>query len=114
MLSSKQVTSHSFLTRNNCAGFTRKKELVTTCTAYCITDALYKECSIKQKSENHYFTKEIKYRMKANDLGMGPRAPTLILKEILIQRHVHTTSMTIFILERLRADEARVAYLVKD
>lgn len=52
--------------------------------------------------------------MKANELGMGPRNPTLILKEILIQRHLHTTSMIIFILERLRADEASVAYLVID
>lgn len=43
---------------------------------------------------------------------MGPRDPTLILKQISTQRHLHTTFMTI--LERFRAEEASVAYLVKD
>lgn len=50
--------------------------------------------------------------MKDNELGIGPRDPTLILKQILTQTHLHTTPMTI--LERFRADEASVAYLVKD
>lgn len=50
--------------------------------------------------------------MKENECHMGPRDPTLILKQISTQRHLHTTSMTI--LERFRAEEASVAYLVKD
>lgn len=35
--------------------------------------------------------------MKDNEFGIGPRDPTLILKQVLTQTHLHTTPMTIYI-----------------